>query len=265
MEIQSASIDRLNKISLKIGPTDIEYTRLNSKCLHMSRNQRIPRPVDFIETVPQCLLFAYGDFPRGNIGVHSNGRFVEIGGCGALAAPPFSIINWKFLDAVEFFWQSYIILNPDPKLTPTYAFTMDLPKDQWPKCESDVFQILKSAKPKDAIEKADNKNPISIRLKQEIDMAFPNAVSISGLCQSIGVQKEMASRYFRGTYGISAVKYRNQLRLFYAMMVIMAKNQTILQASEELKFESLKNFNKLFLSYTSITPSTFKSKSAAKS
>lgn len=106
----------------------------------------------------------------------------------------------------------------------------------------------------------------SHRIKQtEIDVIlqytnrnFRNKISLREVSNVVNMSVAAFCKYFRRSTKKTYVDYLNEMRIGYACKLLTDTNRSIIDICFESGFNTLANFNKQFLKYKSITPSTFR-------
>ncbi|RBL90467.1 AraC family transcriptional regulator [Chitinophaga flava] len=104
------------------------------------------------------------------------------------------------------------------------------------------------------------------RIKQEeIDLIlqytnnnFRNKISLREVSKVVNMSIAAFSKYFRRSTKKTYIDYLNEIRIGYACNLLKDTNKSVIEICFESGFNTLANFNKQFLKYKSINPSTFR-------
>ncbi len=89
---------------------------------------------------------------------------------------------------------------------------------------------------------------------------YHDDISREGLASMIGLDPDYISRLFKIYTGMKIGDYINKLRIEEACRLLVSGDQSVLQISMTVGFESLRTFNRAFSGIMGETPTSFKSK-----
>ena len=101
-----------------------------------------------------------------------------------------------------------------------------------------------------------NQNNVIAELKSKIDKRYTLVENIKDLIKKKH-NYSYISREFKKHYGLSPVKYRNNLRLMQVSYELMFKGSTILEVSQKYGINDAKFFYNQFRSLLGTNPSSF--------
>jgi AraC-like DNA-binding protein len=73
----------------------------------------------------------------------------------------------------------------------------------------------------------------------------------------LGISKEWLIKYFRKSFGVTPIYYRNEKRMMEALFLLHVEKNKIVNLSQEIGFNDLKHFNQLFKKAISVPPYKF--------
>ena len=108
--------------------------------------------------------------------------------------------------------------------------------------------------------KNDNSN-LLYEIFKFVEQNYNKDCSLNNLTLKTGFSYSYLSRYFKKTVGISYNDYVNQYRISNACYLLNNSDCSILQCALESGFNSLRSFNRNFITHLNITPSEYKKNS----
>ncbi|HVI44676.1 MAG TPA: AraC family transcriptional regulator [Chitinophaga sp.] len=87
---------------------------------------------------------------------------------------------------------------------------------------------------------------------------FQNKISLREVSMVVNMSIAAFCKYFRRSTKKTYIDYLNEIRIGYACKLLKDTNKNVIEICFESGFNTLANFNKQFLKYKSITPSTFR-------
>ncbi|WP_143306521.1 AraC family transcriptional regulator [Chitinophaga vietnamensis] len=101
--------------------------------------------------------------------------------------------------------------------------------------------------------------------QEEIDLIlqytnnnFRNKISLREVSTVVNMSIPAFCKYFRRSTKKTYIDYLNEIRIGYACKLLNDTNKSVIEICFESGFNTLANFNKQFLKYKSIPPSTFR-------
>ena len=79
-------------------------------------------------------------------------------------------------------------------------------------------------------------------------------VTLTGIAAELGYEPHYLSRFFHKTVNLNLKKLINQYRVSYAMELLTEGNMDITAVATECGFQSVRNFNRVFLAETGMVP-----------
>lgn len=92
---------------------------------------------------------------------------------------------------------------------------------------------------------------------------YRNKISLDVISKELHLSKQRVSHIFNKHMGMTFPQYINFLRISDACHLLTETSDSIIKISEDVGFECLRNFNKVFYDINKMTPSEFRKRQAA--
>ncbi|MBO5371257.1 MAG: helix-turn-helix transcriptional regulator [Lachnospiraceae bacterium] len=106
------------------------------------------------------------------------------------------------------------------------------------------------------------KNPRTLdKIKQiikYIECNYMRKITIADISGETGLSQSHFMKYFKQTMGTSFIEYLNEYRLTMASRLLLSSDSSILDIANEVGFENLSYFNRLFKRHFGTTPSHYR-------
>ena len=102
------------------------------------------------------------------------------------------------------------------------------------------------------------KNDIVYQAVNYIATNFRNPLSLTSMASDLGYSPYTLSRVFSGTFHKNFNQYLNEIRLEYAVSLLLYTNQTITDVYMNAGFESQRTFNRVFLEEYRLSPRDYR-------
>ncbi|MCK6597875.1 MAG: AraC family transcriptional regulator [Bdellovibrionaceae bacterium] len=247
----------LKTFDLKASNYENLYKRISKNLLWIARKHNYPRGSNtFIDTYGNYCLLIKADLKNQSLNISINHQSYLLSGKFFLYIPPLQIVKWE-INSNYLEWEMFVFRkenNTFPDFTSVYEYEyINL---------TEVEQISQLFKNKfKVIYTFDNnlKNLIAIKIKESIDSYFNQPESLNLIAKKIGISNSQQTKIFKKEFLLTPVEYRNKLRIFEAMYVLLNENVdlNITQAAFNSGFNDLSRFNKQFKKVTNTTPSKY--------
>lgn len=220
------------------------------------RRHRYDSEKESIDVHSECWTLAYADLPANAVFYYQENKWIELKGRVLIYLAPFSIVKWK-VKQKKLKWV-YLISQNNIEIAKMISSKVIRDFDE------KIIPLLKSSKnlltfiqnqSGDNISCVGQNNVIS-ELKNKIDKRYTLAENIKDLINKKH-NYSYISREFKKYYGLSPVKYRNNLRLMQVSYELMFKRSTILEVSQKNGINDAKFFYNQFRSLLGTNPSSF--------
>jgi len=88
-----------------------------------------------------------------------------------------------------------------------------------------------------------------------ISKHYREDISLTGIAAELGYEPHYLSRFFHKTVNINLKKLINQYRISYAVELLTDSDMDVVSIASECGFQSVRNFNRVFLAETGTVPS----------
>ena len=95
------------------------------------------------------------------------------------------------------------------------------------------------------------------RIMSYISEHYREDITLTGIAAELGYEPHYLSRFFHRTVNLNLKKLINQYRVSYATQLISETDMEITSIATECGFQSVRNFNRVFLAETGVAPSEF--------
>jgi AraC family L-rhamnose operon regulatory protein RhaS len=96
------------------------------------------------------------------------------------------------------------------------------------------------------------------RVAEFIELHHANPLSLAQVSQMCGMSQSAFTSKFKQYMGRTFIEFRNEIRIRTAKELMLATNSNILQIAQEVGFDDLSFFNKLFKQMTGLSPRQFR-------
>lgn len=232
-----------------------EFTKISPSEITFVRTQNYKVNNTEIDCYGNFWSFIYSDIPAPGIQINFGSDKFILSGKQGMLLPKHSLIEWKFL-APQITWYAYSTTLPYPSHFPDSISIYALDKSD-AHLSLDFINNLIQTQPVAIQLKRININPYAEKLKSIIDSSFSNNLDL-GLCaKELNISKEWLIKYFKKSYNITPISYRNKKRLMEAFMRLHLNSEKVLDLSHQVGFNDLKQFNTLFKDNIRTQPSKF--------
>ncbi|MGG6312159.1 AraC family transcriptional regulator [Paenibacillus macerans] len=101
-------------------------------------------------------------------------------------------------------------------------------------------------------------------VKNYIDVHFKSTITLESLAEEAHINKYYLSHLFKKTYGVSPVKYLNQVRMDTAKFLLESTNYSVLEISEIIGFKSQSYFSQTFKREIGLAPLDYRKENRQK-
>jgi len=247
----------MNNLDAPLYETELFHLTENLQLLvrHHLRHKE-GREIDTYGT--NWLLIVTNIKKEGSLGLNRFGKQLTFHGPTAIFLPPHSLIEWSF--------------------TPGYyhwiAYRSDQQSDTFPKepvafpwkssyrisCFHDIVHLFSSSPSLTPVGKQENFSTKAKSIKELIDQTFQDERSIKELARRQNLTNSEMSRIFKRCYSLTPLEYRNKLRVFYSLKLMMIDQNKITDSALESGFEEISSFQRNFKKTFGLPPSSFLSK-----
>lgn len=164
----------------------------------------------------------WADLPPDTISIRSGDKVIPLAGPTILFMPPFTIVELhtaKCLLAWELLASSNSLPGSACFQTP---ILLAGPK-RLPKSKAEVIDLMESLKDGTRLVQEKKISSVAEKAKRYIDHHFCENLKIGEMALRLNFSREVLTREFKSTYGLSPIDYRHRLRLFEALIKVRSK------------------------------------------
>ena len=231
------------------------YYTISAKTLFLHRKHYWKTKSKEIDVYGKCwhLFFTGPDSPQINMN-HKN-KLISLNAPSAVFVPPFGVVEWNLPPGfLEWFAITGEETFPDMPNTPVL-----LPWSYFSDVHS-LNQIKHSfSRARDVlpIGKMDIHSPIAKKIKNLIDTHYTGTLSLDDLSAELKMYTYEVTRQFKKCYGLTPIQYRNKLRIFDSVRLMIYQKRQVTEACFESGFADFSRFFRNFKKYLESTPSQF--------
>lgn len=233
------------------------FFKLDTSLFYSQRIHNWKTPTKHTDVISTCWNIVFGNYGQGDLSFIMKGQKIAFEGIWAFVIPPFSILHWQ-INRSPLRWQSYTLLQNDLDNFPNKAIAFKITETPFFQNTRDI-QVFINSIPENTLNlgASDEASALSIKTKKLIDNTFREDFSIAEIAEKLHCSHSVMSRYFKNNYGISAVKYRNQLRLFDSLLNLLSENNNVSEAALHAGNKDLSKFYRRFKDYFRTSPSNY--------
>jgi AraC-like DNA-binding protein len=186
---------------------------------------------------------------------------ISFGAGAAIFLPPFRMVEW-LVGPGEIQFSGYASIRALPSDLPTEPILFPIDRGLLPATLESSIEAIRQRATWGPVCREGRPAAPARRAKQIIDARFREPLGIKELSEKLGCTHSVLTRYFRQSYGVAPVQYRNKLRLFEAQRLILMESSSVTEAAMRVGFGEVSKFNKLFKRLFKVTPTSFKIRTA---
>jgi AraC-like DNA-binding protein len=235
-----------------------DYSLISENFIYFDREHHFPNSTNDIDVFGRFWCLAICDFVPGQVGVRRLGQVTSICGPHSLWIPPSGLIDWQ-LGAGRLLWSSYLSTEAVPHDLPKQPIALFGRPQKRFESPTELFAFVRSASLDCQIDKIEQSNPLALRLKDKIDRDFSSNKSFQDFADELRVSHSAMTRAFRRCFDISPIGYRNKMRIFEAMSLLLLKGEKSVEACFDVGFVDISRFNRQFKRQMKSVPSQYNS------
>lgn len=233
------------------------YQFVDHNLLYFQREHVRKNPVLETDVFSKMWSFAISPDTPNWLRARRNGISIPLDGSHGIFIPPFSIIEWD-LNSGRVEWGAYLCVMPPPDNLPTEPFAFKWnPNNVLPKNISEIFTWIREAPHPIPIGKVESPTAVAFRLKAALDRTFSDDISLQALADELHYSHAVMTRYFVKCFGITPIAYRNKLRIYDSLRLMLFEGQSVSVTSHLVGFQDIGRFNKNFKQQNNAVPSQF--------
>ncbi|GAK42444.1 AraC family transcriptional regulator [Paenibacillus urinalis] len=96
--------------------------------------------------------------------------------------------------------------------------------------------------------------------KEYLEIHYAGGITIKSVADYVGVERTHFTKTFHKTYGISPMKYMQELRMNEAKLLLTGTNYKLGEIAQSVGYPDLFSFSKAFKSYEGVSPAKYREK-----
>jgi AraC-like DNA-binding protein len=232
-----------------------EFHFLSDHEIFFDRKQAYRPNYSHVDVYGTFWSFLFAEIPKNSVYVTYGETSLSFSGKVGVLIPPHSILKWS-VTCPSLHWFAYSNNAPYPGDFPTELTVYPL---------NEIPETISPDWIKNLIQKSENTtsmrqfgvNPYAKKFKTLLDAEFKLNRTLSEYAMELGISKEWLIKYFRKSFGVTPIYYRNEKRMMEALFLLHVEKNKIVNLSQEIGFNDLKHFNQLFKKAISVPPSKF--------
>ena len=223
--------------------------------MFFDRKQEYAKDYTVLDVYGSYWSFFFADIPEQGVCISQGKSSLVVQGRVGMLVPPGSVVEWK-INCPQLHWFAYSNNKSYPATFPK-ALTVfelnDIPKMISPDW---IKNLIETSKPLSTIQNTEY-NPYAKKFKAILDEEYKQNKSLAEYADQLGISKEWLIKYFKKSYGVTPVDYRNRKRIMEAIFLLHVEDEKIVDLSQSVGFNDLKHFNQLFKKAITLPPSKF--------
>jgi len=232
-----------------------EFHFLSKHEVFFDRQQNYRPNYKYVDVFGDFWCFLFAKIPQNSVSVTLGENTLAVEGKVGILVPPHSIVQWT-VQHPQLHWFAYSNNAPYPHSFPNditvYKLT-EIPEIVSPAW---ITQLVLDHNDTTTL-KFFGINPYALKLKALLDIEYKLNRPLNEYSTELGLSKEWLIKYFKKSFGITPVDYRNKKRIMETLFLLHVENEKIVDLSQSMGFNDLKHFNALFKKAISLPPSKF--------
>lgn len=175
----------------------------------------------------------------------------------AIASPPYCIYHLMHEADLIFDLTLFFTFMPI-KLPSNHCSLLLPPQIPPPDTENELLDYIQKSKVLYDIGWSAPQESIASKIKSNIDETYLSPTPLSDLALSLNLKAANFSKIFKKAFGLTPLRYRNNLRVLDAMLQIVSDRSNITHVAFDVGFEDLGRFYKNFKRQRLFSPGAFK-------
>lgn len=234
-------------------------THLEDGIILFERDHDWKPPTELIDVFSSCWSVTFGDFREGDLGFFRKGKTLPFKGPHCFLIPPFSTVHWKIF-AKKLKWKSFIFISqPNCHFPETArAFKISMIPNLSDRAHLERFVcLMTSTNLGQQIDNINKETHVAVLAREYINKHFMKDFSIKEMAEELSYSHSVMSRYFRNCYSMTAIQYRNQLRLFDSLLTLLHSQKPVYKVAEASGNQDISRYYRKFRNFFGTSPSAY--------
>ncbi|MBL7545234.1 MAG: helix-turn-helix transcriptional regulator [Bdellovibrionaceae bacterium] len=232
-----------------------EFHYLSANEIFFDRKQKYCPGYEEIDVYGGFWSFLFAKLPEGSVTICINNKDVSVSGAIGVFIPAHAVVHWK-INSPFLHWFAYSNRLPADDNFPKDLTLFSLPNFEKEISPEWIREFIVKSSDKLVLSQM-HINPYAKKLKTLLDKDYKLNTSLQSYALGLGISKEWLIKYFKKSYGLTPINYRNRKRLMDTLFALHVDKEKIVDLSHDMGFQDLKHFNALFKKVISALPSQF--------
>lgn len=234
------------------------YSLLSQEVFTIKRARLFDQETHHIDIFGQGWVFFYALSKKGEISVVRDGARIFLGQQIMGYIPGKSVVEWV-LPKGEIEFELLVSEIPLSRGAPDKAICVNYSDDT-----KNLFELFAQffenfpELPQKQLSRCSNPTELSFRVQEWIHLNWRTNFKINDLAKHMNKDISVISRYFKRSFGLSPLKYVNQLRVITSVRDLLKSQRSISQISYDMGFGDPRLFNEHFRKIYPVKPFAFK-------
>ena len=170
--------------------------------------------------------------------------------------PAFAVVEASYAEML-WSWVGFSAPGPPPAPWLSAPLMFDLDAREFPDSPAALLNLVAEPRCHQALERVSRPSPISRGAKMALDTTYRDPVSIAAIAQGLGVSHAHLTRRFKRDYGVSPVRYRQQVRIMDANERLF-RGEPIVSVAFDVGYQDLSGLYRGFREMCHISPGEIK-------
>lgn len=195
---------------------------------------------------------------QGQVSLARDGKLWPLHGNVVVTIPPYGIVEWH-IESCDLEWRGYWFRPSESfKVSSFEARLFQHKFASFPQSLKDLVPLLETQVYSQIVSKEEQASITAYKIKDFLDRSYHSEILLSDIADSLNLSLEGMGRIFKRCFGITPVEYRTKLRVFESQWILLAEQQNVTYAGQEVGFNDSIQFNRQFKKLTGIAPSNFR-------
>lgn len=241
--------------SLSVDQYSSHFTLIEDDLLYAKKSHSYQKKT-YRESFASDWALLWADLPPRTVSIRSGDKVIPLAGPTTLFMPPFTIVELH-TEICLLNWELVASSNPLPSAASFSTPILLVGPKRLPESKTEVIELMALLKDGTRLVQEKKISSVAEKAKRYIDQHFCENLKIGEMALHLNFSREVLTREFKSTYGLSPIDYRHRLRLFEAMIKVRNK-KSFTDALFEVGFSDPSQFITQFKKNLGALPSQYK-------